>query len=134
MSAGRLTDYNEEIAVKLCLEMAAGRKLRDICADPDMPCEKAVFLWLGRHPQFVQQYARARELQVEPMFEDMLNIADAPVASSEEAQRARLRVDTRKWALSKMLPRKYGDKITTEATGNMTLTVKTGVPRKGRSE
>lgn len=42
------------------------------------------------------------------MFEQMLDIADG---SSEDVQRDRLRVDTRKWALSRMSPRKYGDKL-----------------------
>ena len=30
---------------------------------------------------------------------------------------AKLRVDTRKWALSKMCPKKYGDKIQQEVSG-----------------
>ena len=37
--------------------------------------------------------------------------------SSEAIQRNRLRVDTRKWMLSKMLPKVYGDKLTQEVTG-----------------
>ena len=39
--------------------------------------------------------------------------------SSEAIQRNRLRVDTRKWMLAKMLPKVYGDhtKVTNEHTG-----------------
>ncbi len=37
--------------------------------------------------------------------------------SSDVIARNRLRVDTRKWMLSKMLPKIYGDKITNEHTG-----------------
>ena len=36
---------------------------------------------------------------------------------SEAIQRSKLRVDTRKWAMSKLAPKKYGDKITQEVTG-----------------
>lgn len=33
------------------------------------------------------------------------------VANGEHIQRSRLRVDTRKWFLSKVLPKLYGDKL-----------------------
>lgn len=39
------------------------------------------------------------------------------VLNGEHVQRSRLRVDTRKWLLSKALPKIYGDKITTEHSG-----------------
>jgi hypothetical protein len=48
-----------------------------------------------------------------------LAIADMPVGSTEHGatdsgavQKQRLQVDTRKWLLSKIAPRKYGDKVT----------------------
>ena len=37
--------------------------------------------------------------------------------NGEAIQRSRLRVDTRKWILSKMVPKKYGTKVTAEITG-----------------
>ncbi len=39
------------------------------------------------------------------------------VLNGEHVQRSRLRVDTRKWLLSKALPKMFGDKITQELTG-----------------
>lgn len=39
------------------------------------------------------------------------------VANGENVHRSRLRVDTRKWLLSKMLPKKFGDKIEQQITG-----------------
>ena len=64
----------------------------------------------------------------EAMFEDILEIADdtsrdtidtenGEKANSEWISRSRLRVDARKWMLSKMMPKKYGDKITQELGG-----------------
>lgn len=43
--------------------------------------------------------------------------------NSDVVQRSRLRVDARKWFLSKMMPKVYGDKITQEHTGQFTFTV-----------
>jgi hypothetical protein len=37
-------------------------------------------------------------------------------------QRARLRVDTRKWVATKIAPRIYGDQIKVENTGEVTIT------------
>ena len=68
--------------------------------------------------------------RADAMFEDMIDIADdgrndyivngdgEERFNTEHVQRSRLRLDTRKWMLSKMLPKKYGDKITDEVIGN----------------
>lgn len=40
---------------------------------------------------------------------------------AERVARSRLRVDTRKWMLSKMLPKIYGDKIETTHKGEVTF-------------
>ena len=73
------------------------------------------------------QYARATEERAELMFEEILDIADeakndystvdlgdgvtVEKLNSENIQRSKLRVDARKWHLSKVKPKKYGDKL-----------------------
>lgn len=37
--------------------------------------------------------------------------------NGEHVQRSKLRVDTRKWLLSKCLPKIYGERVSTELTG-----------------
>ena len=70
----------------------------------------------------------ACELRPEALFERILEIADDSRGDWVEAtdgwrvnheniQRARLRIDAIKWQLSKMYPRKYGDRITQEFSG-----------------
>lgn len=82
----------------------------------------AIFRWLDKHEYFRKQYARARELQAEYMVNEAFDIADdksndtittedgRELPNSEWMQRSRLRVDTRKWAASKLLPKVYGDR------------------------
>lgn len=62
-------------------------------------------------------YARAREAGYELLADQLLDLADAPVEGSDAVQQLRLRVDTRKWMLAKMLPKVFGDKQTLEHTG-----------------
>jgi hypothetical protein len=57
------------------------------------------------------------------MADELIEIADADCTVDGKpdnalVQQARLRVDTRKWILSKMLPKRYGDRVTTEVTGD----------------
>src|SRR5699024_11757761 len=51
------------------------------------------------------------------IFEEIFEIADTAIPDAAEVAKARLRVDTRKWALARMNPRKYGDKVTNELVG-----------------
>ena len=76
-----------------------------------------MFEWLSAHPEFSQQYARAREGQADAHVEEMLDVARQAVnaKSSEEVQGYKLLVDTLKWRASKMKPRSYGDKLQLEA-------------------
>lgn len=94
-----------------------------------MPAKSSVFLWLSKDKGFSDQYARAMESRTEVLAEEILEIADESAAdftetedgktvfNGEAVQRSKLRVDTRKWLMSKMAPKKYGDKITQELTG-----------------
>lgn len=52
--------------------------------------------------------ARARARGGQSLAEETLEIAD--IATPQEAQVAKLRVDTRRWLASKMAPDEYGDK------------------------
>ena len=108
---GRPTDYNETLAAAICERLVEGESLRAVCRDPDMPAISSVMLWLTKHASFTEQYAKATEERAHGMFEDMLDIADDAEEEASSVAKARLRVDTRKWALSKMMPKKYGDKI-----------------------
>jgi len=79
-----------------------------------MPHKATVFRWLRTHDEFRDQYAKAKEESADALLEDMLYIADD---GTEDVQRSRLRVDVRKWAASKLKPKKYGDTSQLQLTG-----------------
>ena len=105
--AGRPTKYSDKLAAKICEQLSMGRSLRSVCQDKGMPAASSVFLWLQKHPEFSEQYARAKEESADAMAEDMLDIADHGSLSPQDK---RVRIDTRKWLASKLKPKKYGDK------------------------
>lgn len=85
--------------------------------------------YMDKEDERSKRYVRATELRAERMAEDTLNICDSienDVIVTEDGRelvnhnvinRDRLRVDTRKWLLAKMHPKKYGEKISQELSG-----------------
>lgn len=115
---GRPTLYGPDLAAEICGKIADGKSLRTICREDHMPAMSSVFLWLGKYPEFSEQYARAKDAQADAFIEDMQDIADTPPALTAEGKidagdvaDKRLRIDTRKWIASKLKPKKYGDKV-----------------------
>lgn len=131
---GRPSDYTPEMAAEICSRIADGMSVREMCTADDMPDKKTVFRWLGVHEEFRHQYALACDARAEHMADEILDIADNGendwmertngdgenvgwTTNGEAIQRSKLRVDTRKWLLSKLQPKKYGDKVTQEHLG-----------------
>lgn len=130
---GRPSTYTPEIAAKICERLAAGESLRAICSGEGMPDERTVRRWVVDDVNgFSPRYAQAREAGLEAMAEDLLEISDDARndwmesndpdnpgydLNGEHIQRSKLRVDTRKWLLSKLAPKKYGDRTAMELTG-----------------
>src|SRR5690606_27993836 len=96
-----------------------GESLRSVLQRHSMPSNETFYKWLEADENKSKQYARACEERADSIFEEILEIADennADVSISDEGkvimngdvvQRSRLKVDARKWVLSKMNPKKY---------------------------
>lgn len=125
-SRGRPSKFTKAIATRICERLAAGETLRSVCRLSSMPAESTVRAWaLDDLHGFSAQYARAREIGYHGLFDEMLEIADTTQEGVKTVQKMngtetttgdmiehrRLRVDTRKWMLSKALPKIYGDKM-----------------------
>lgn len=129
----RPSDFTQEKADAICARLVEGESLRSICRDEAMPALSTVFKWLREAPGFSDQYARAKEEQADTLADEIVDIADeaetavkdmgdghtAVVFDSTAVARNRLRVDARKWVAAKLKPKKYGDKIQQEHSGNV---------------
>lgn len=123
---GRPSEYSDQMAGKICDLLASGESLVKICEHEDMPSRTSVFRWLAKDETFRNRYARAREIWADSEFENMMHIADTPMigvktkttedgietTEGDMIEHRRLQVDTRKWALARMSPKKYGDSTT----------------------
>ncbi|WP_336716287.1 hypothetical protein [Chryseobacterium mucoviscidosis] len=113
-----------------------GRPIRDILKEKWSPSPSTFFQWLDDDEKFSKRYARACAIRADVLFDEMLTIAFTPevgetvkmVQKGEKKEvektkgdmlgHRKLKVDTIKWALSKMEPKKYGDKLDLTTDGD----------------
>lgn len=140
--------YSEEDKEKtfsiICDELEKGYSLRSILRREDMPSSRTFFKWIDEDDEKVKQYERSLELRSEMLFDEIIEIADKQgedigedengnkIVNHNIVQRNRLQIDARKWALSKMFPKKFGDKVMQEHSGEVKTT--TTVIRWGNNE
>lgn len=115
---GRPTKYTKAIADRVIEAMYDGRSLRVICMDEGMPSRTTILGWASDNRDgFSDRYQHAREAGYDAMAEYLLWLADE---GTGDVNRDRLSSDNRKWLLSKLAARKYGDKL--EVSGELTIT------------
>lgn len=119
-----MMEYSQEMADKVCELIMDGYSLRKIEAVEGMPRRLDILRWLRENKPFQTQYAGAREEQADVLADEILEISDdgkldykidperGLVIDGDNIQRAKLRVDSRKWIASKLKPKKYGEKQT----------------------
>ncbi|WP_347251489.1 hypothetical protein [Legionella sp.] len=125
---GRATKYTQAIAEEICNAIASNSKgIKELCKEnPHWPNKDTIFTWLKNHSEFSDQYVRAKKCQVETLVDEILDIADDTsqdqlidaegkiIFNHQALNRARLKIDTRKWLASKLIPKVYGTKAEDE--------------------
>lgn len=116
---GRPAIYDVAVMQEVLDRLADGESLRKICRDAHMPSE-ALVRKRARVPGswFSAQYALAREIGYEGLADELLELSDSKL---DDPARSRLQVDTRKWLLSKCLPKVFGDKLLHDHSGTVTV-------------
>lgn len=133
---GRPSIRSSECEETILRRMREGESLIAICDDPALPCRDTVFTWLAADEErraantvpegevlFSDKYAIAARLRTLAMGEEILTISDdgrndtyrdtdgKVCVDYDHIQRSKLRVETRKWLMAKMEPKKYGDRV-----------------------
>lgn len=116
---GRPHGYTEEKALEICELVADGESINKISKMPGMPARSTILKWFRDVPEFSDMYIRAKEIGFEVLADEIIDLADAPEnIEKEELNRHHLMIETRKWLLAKLQPRKYGERVTQEIVGN----------------
>jgi hypothetical protein len=123
---GRKSSFSGSKAAKICQFLADGLSLRQACQSVKGAKPSTVIGWVldPKRKKFAEQYARARLVGYHVQADTILDTAadesrDGPLPAGKDGerpsgtavQRDRLKVDSLKWVLSKMLPKEFGDNI-----------------------
>ena len=132
---GRKSTFNDKDAAEIVERLSKGEPLTVICRDDWLPCDDTVRNWADANEAFARDIARARESGFDQIALDALAIADEThhdtkkgvngedICNSEWISRSKLRVETRLKLLAKWDPKRYGDKIQTEHSGSVGLSL-----------
>jgi len=131
--ANRPAELTNEQTDELLACLTDGRSLLSICEGDEFPSYRTIMRRIQNDPSFKERHDLARRIQAERFVDEIVTIADdgrndtytdqdgKKVVDYDNINRARLRVDARKWIAAKMLPAKYGDNNRPEVHVNNTV-------------
>jgi hypothetical protein len=117
--AERPTHFSEALAAEICRRLADGELLCDICRPIRMPSRDTVRRWQSENSLFRDRYAVARDQQADALAEEAIHIAR--YADADTVAVCRLQIDTIKWLIAKIAPRRYGEKVVPDATVKVSI-------------
>jgi hypothetical protein len=121
LKKGIFITYEEQdnIFCEILDRVIQGETINAMLTGEAMPNPAMFFKWLTENPTLGKQYAYAREVRSHALFDDLLIIANGDKANDSicQVQRDRLRADTIKFYISKILPKVYGEKIDVTSNG-----------------
>ncbi len=139
---GAVSIFTVALFTTICDRISHGESLRSVCRDPAMPSKSTVLRWLREKPELRDRYVQARDDLMEYWASDILEIADdgtldlvpglnkygdeVMVPNHANVQRDRLRIDSRKWLLSRLKPQVYGDHLAVDVSGEVAVKVDIG--------
>lgn len=118
-NTGRPSTYTDDIANAICARISEGESLLSITNGDDMPTRTTIYDWLSKHGSFANNYARAKDDSADTYADKIAHIGNEVLEGKYDPQAARVAIDAIKWTASKLKPKKYGDRIHTEHSGNI---------------
>jgi hypothetical protein len=117
-TTGKLT-YTREVMEEICGGLASGKSLREVCREKGMPAEATVRYWVSKDIDgCALAFQAAREVRAHRLAEELIALCDEvpPVLEDGRVDQGwvtwqKLRIDTRKWNASRILPKEYGEHV-----------------------
>ena len=105
---GRPKELTSEAVAEILTRIAQGESVNKITSDERLPSYRTFFRALLDDEDLRKRYTFVTEVREQRLFDQIIEIADS-ASTAEDAQIAKVQIDARKWALSKMNPKKYAE-------------------------
>ena len=148
----RSTKLTKELTKEICTHITEKKTLIQIYHNENIPTTWTIKKWVTKHEEFDTMYAKTREIQINTFTNQIIEIAEdgsndwieketkknrlIETLDHEHFERSKLRIDTRKFLMSKITRHKYGEKITQKHTkkDNSNLTIKIHINKKTKKK
>jgi transposase-like protein len=136
---GRPRLYSPELADQICAAIATSTLGLSAIAKECGISPETIYSWLRTNPEFSERYARCKDEQLQILADQILELADTDrvckkvtvktvgeletreVTTFDPVERTKIQIDARKWLLSKLAPKRYGDRVGLEHSGKVDL-------------
>jgi hypothetical protein len=104
----------------ICERLAQGEALATICAEKDMPTHRCFLQWADEDETIAGEYSRALQARAEWFAAEHDRIRRTAV-DRESAAAARVQLSGLEWQMSKMAPKRYGDRLDVAVDASLDL-------------
>lgn len=116
--------FDEAMKAQIVERIASGETLKKIVSDENMPSYMTVYREERRDEEFGEAMRLAREVAAAVLADEVIEISDNATEdyrsdggiNYEVIARSKLRTDNRKWLISKLDPKRWGDKVHADIT------------------
>ena len=99
---------DDEKFERFVTRITTGESMKKICRDPEMPHWFDIWKYMGENPEAHARYAQARVASAQLMAQEAV---DDAVQGSGDPARDRLAFEARRWYVSKIAPKWFGDRV-----------------------
>lgn len=105
-TARKNSKYTPRLGDLVCGSLANGNSVKATAASIGVAAG-TIFAWSRQYPEFAEAFRVARHDMADAIADDMLHI----VEEEPDVNRAKLKIDARKWIASRQFPAHWGDRI-----------------------
>jgi hypothetical protein len=117
----RLSEYNYEMCVEICSEVANGFNIKTVLkSKAEYPTFQTWCNWKREHKELFDLYVKTMQDKAESEMEEIDRVYDMLKNGEIEPSAANVLIQTNKWKAAKFYPKMFGDKIQQELSGEVT--------------
>ena len=119
MTVGRPSDYNIEICLEICEDVALGGNIMTVLsAKSHYPSWSTFRRWKRDNEELRTLYINSQQDKAEALEKEMDDYRDMLIAKEIDASTYNTLVQTLKWKMSKYYSKMYGDKVDVTSDGD----------------